>query len=408
MDYIKIANEALAERARLVNELRSVNDDKTLTDAEKRERVEKINVDVEAKTAEARDAVEAAERETEVRSLTERAGKLVVPGAEGGEKRTAVDEFRDELRNVMTPGAGGLELTVPSFDSRAAGANTAKLTDSAWAGTTVQSKFVAEVLEALTEFSPILSAGPRIIVTTSGEQMDWPLKNGRIVAAAVAEGATYTKSKGSFTRFSLNAFKYGIIAEATQEMLKDSALPLESIIAQDLGESLAIKTAVDFLKGDGTTAPQGLVTATTLNTPLANRAAITTDALVTHQHSITPAYRKRAKWYVSDDFVLAARLLKDGQGRYVWVDGLQAGQSDTLLGKEVITDVNMDVATGAGKIPALFGDYSKFIVRFVGSANVSRSDEYGWDSDIVAWKANVRCDSGQSDAASVAKITLAA
>jgi HK97 family phage major capsid protein len=408
VDYKALAEAALEERAKLVTELRSVNDDKTLTDADKERRGAELNAEIAAKTAEARAAVEDGEREAESRDLFDRAGKLVNPAGGGQEKRSELDEFRNELRSVQDRNGGDLDLTVPAFDTRAAGTNTAKLTDSAWAGTTVQSKFVAEVLQSLTEFSPILQSGARIVVTSSGEKMEWPLKNGRIVAAAVAEGATYTKSKGSFTRFTLDAFKYGIIAEATYEMLKDTQLPLESIIAQDLGESLAIKTAVDFLKGDGTTGPQGLVTATTLNTALANRAAITTDALVTFQHSITPSYRRNAKWYVSDDFVLAARLLKDGQGRYVWQDGIQLGAPDTLLGKQVVTDVNMDVATGAGKIPALFGDFSKFIIRFVGGATVSRSDEYGWDSDIVAWKANVRVDSGQSDAASVAKITLTA
>lgn len=402
MDFKKLAEAALTERARLVNEARSINDDANLSDAEKRERIERVNADIEAKTAEARSFVEQGEREVEARDLAARAGGLFVPQQE---QREALASLDDEIRSLSKGDVLGIEA---SSEYRAAGANTAKLTDSAWAGTTVQNKFVAEVIQAMRDYSPILQAGVRIISTKTGEKIEWPVKNGNIVAAAVAEGATYGKSKGSFTRWAIDAYKYGVIAEGTYEMLNDSAIPLASIIAEDIGESLAEVTNADFLNGNGTTAPHGIVPATVLNTTLANAAAITTDALVTFTHSVKPQYRNKAKWYVSDDFVLKARLLKDGQGRYVWQDGLTAGAPDVLLGKEVIVDPFMDTTVGAGNNPVVFGDFSKYLVRFVGSVNLSRSDEYGWDSDIVAWKGSVRCDAGLTDAAALAKITMTA
>jgi hypothetical protein len=79
MDFAALATAAL-EKRQPGSELRSVEADTVLSDAEKRERVERIDADVRGLEAEARDAVERGEREAEVRSLAERAGGLVVPG----------------------------------------------------------------------------------------------------------------------------------------------------------------------------------------------------------------------------------------------------------------------------------------------------------------------------------------
>ena len=68
----------------------------------------------------------------------------------------------------------------------------------------------------------------------------------------------------------------------------------------------------------------------------------------------------------------------------------------------------MDTTVGAAKVPVVFGDFSKYLVRFVGSVDLSRSDEYGWDADIVAWKGSVRVDGGLTDASALAKITMTA
>lgn len=401
-----MAENALEKRANLYSQMQGVNDDTALNEAEKRERIERLDGEMRQLEEYARDAVERGEREARAADLFARAGKLFAPRTQDSKR---ADEVGAELRAVALGEARGFELvTSGDFDTRAAaGPNTAKLTDTAWAGTTVQNTFVAEVLESLTESSPILSAGVRIISTTSGEKMEWPVKNGKLIAQRVGEGAVYPRSKGSFTRWSVDAFKYGVIAEATLEMLRDSALPLASIVAADLGEAIADATNADFLRGDGTTGPHGLVPATVLSKTATSATVVNYDDLINLQHSIRPKYRNRAAFYGSDDFALKARLVKDLEGRYVWQNAVTAGMPDTLLGKAFITDTFMD-SYAASKVPVLYGDYSKFLVRFVGSVNISRSDEYGWDSDVVAWKANVRADSGLTDAAAVVKLTTPA
>ncbi|MFB7185200.1 phage major capsid protein [Streptomyces sp. NPDC056230] len=401
MDYAAAAKAALEKRARLVAEMRSVNDDSTLSEAEKRERIGRLDTDITGLEAEAREAVEAGEREAEVRSLTSRAGALFAPAGEHQERdATNLDEM---FREVGRGESRGFDVTADR-ELRIATTGTA-----ANAGTTVQTTFVTEIMEALRETSPFMQAGVKLITTASGERMDWPVKNGRLVASKVAENAAYPKSDMSFDRWSIDSHKVGVMAEATTEMLEDSALPLASLLATDMGEAIADATALAFLKGSGTGEANGLLPAITLNAGTLSLAATGTaasDKFVELQHAIISKYRRNAYFYTSDAGALYLRKLKDADGRYLWQPSVLAGQPDTFLGKSITTDPNMEWV--AGKTGVVFGDFSKYLVRFVRTVQVTRSDEYGFDRDVVAWKARLRYDGGVTDGAAFAKLTVAA
>lgn len=396
-----MAEDALTEARRLTEEARSVNDDATLSDAEKRERIEKIVADADAKRAEARSHIEQGEREAEVRSLSERAGRLVVPTAD---KRDANGrDLASELRAVGLGQSRSVTIEADGDELR-----TALTTNSANAGTTVDTTFVAQVIQSLRDSSPFLSTGVRIVHTATGEQMDWPVKNGRLVAARVAEGDAYSKSDMSFTRTSLHAWKYGVIAEASIEMLQDSALDISGLLATDIGEALADESAADFLTGDGASKPQGLLTGVTLGSVSAAHNP-TFDELITLQHSVISKYRRNAVWYTSDEAVLALRLVQDNEGRYIWQDSVTAGSPDTLLGKPVFTDPNMPAPSGVSVKSVAFGDFGRcYVVRFARNVEVVRSDEYGFDTDVVAFKGRVRVDGAVQDGAAVAALTTPA
>lgn len=386
MDFELKATEALESRMRLINELRAVNDDASLTDAGKAERSAKLEGDIVALEAEARKFVEMGERDLEARDLSSRAQALRKPDA--GETRQAEVSLADELRGV----ALGQRNEVVVDLRAAAGATTAITTDAANAGNTIGKTFATEVLESMRDRSDIFRYA-RIVTTASGEVIQWPLKNARPTAAVVAEGAVYGKSEGGFTTFSLGASKYGVIVEGTKEMLNDSLLNLESILAQDAGEAVADKVAAD--------AVAKLLT----DVPKYNGAgaALVADDVIKIQHSILSGYRRNGVYLLNDATLATVRTFKDTTNQYLWQPSLQAGQPDLLAGKSVITDPNMPTAAAGdgSKSVLLFGDLSKFIIRQVAGLQVTRSDEYGFDSDIVAWKVNWRGSFGLADTAAI-------
>jgi HK97 family phage major capsid protein len=394
MDFAALANAALEERMKLVTELRTIEGDSTLSDAEKRERVERIDRDVTRLEAEARDAVERGEREREVRSLAERAGGLVLPGAP--ESRTGDRDEASELRALARGEVAGVD-----FDLRTATSGTA-----ANAGNTFANTFVAQVIEAMRVRSDFFSKA-RVLTTGSGETMEWPVKNGRPTAAQVSENTAYGKSDESWTKTNIGAYKYGVIVEATNEIVDDSQLDILGILAQDAGEAVADKVMADLLVGNGTSKPWGWVTRSTGAVNAANLAGVTTDNLIDLQHSILRPYRKNAVFMTSDSAIQSLRKLKDTTGNYIWQPSLQAGAPDTILGTGIMTDPNI-VTSGAGAKVLVYGDPSKYLIRQVKNLRVVRSDEYGYDRDVVAFKVTWRGSGDLFDTASVKALTVTA
>lgn len=392
MDFAAVAKAALEKRAGLIEELRSVESDASLSEAEKRTRVERIDADVSSLEAEARDAVERGEREAEVRSLAERAGGLVpgtVPEGRSGE--------RDEAAELRAVARG--ELAGVDFDLR-----TAQTGQAANAGNTKPRTFVAQVIEAMRVRSDFFSLA-RVMTTASGETIEYPVKNSRPTAGRVAENTPYGKSDGSWGKTEIGSHKYGVIVEATSEIVADSALDILGILAEDAGEAVADLVMADLLTGDGTGKPFGWITRSTGAVNAADLASVTTDDLIDLQHSILKPYRRNAVFVTSDTAIRNLRKLKDANGNYIWQPSLTAGAPDMILGTRLVTDPN--VATeGAGAKPIVYGDPSKYLIRQVRTLRVVRSDEYGFDRDVTAFKVTWRGSGDLFDLASVKALTI--
>lgn len=400
MDYIALANAALEKRTRAFNELRSVMEDASLTDAAKAERSEKLNADISALGTEAEGYIRQAEQEVEHRELNARAAKL----AGGRETRTDVRDEAAELRAL----ARG-EVTEVSFDLRTATTGTATN-----AGNTKQTTFVATVLEAMRNRSQFFGRA-RLLTTSGGEVMEWPIKNALNPATAPVSGAAltaentpYAKGDQSWTKTSIGAFKYGVIVEATQEIVADSALPILSILASDAGEAVADVVVSDLLLGNGTNKPAGWAyRATTSGVNAANLAGITFANMLDLQYSLTAPYRRNGVYMVNDSAVPVLSKIVDSTGNYLWRPSVQAGEPDTIWGKPVITDPNMPTSGASAKV-ALFGDPSKYLIRQVSGLRVTRSDEYGFDRDVIAYKVSWRGSGDLFDLNSVKALTVTA
>jgi HK97 family phage major capsid protein len=392
MDFASVAKAALEKRANLISELRSVEADTSLSEAEKRERVERIDVDVRGLEVEAREAVERGEREAEVRSLAQRAGGLLLPGSP--EARQGERDEAAELRAVARGDMPGVD-----FDLRTATSGT-----PANAGNTYANTFVAQVIEAMRVRSEFFSKA-RTLTTGSGETIEYPVKNGRPTAAQVGENTAYGKSDGSWTKTNIGAYKYGVIVEATQEIVDDSQLDILGILAEDAGEAVADKVMADLLVGNGTGKPWGWITRATGGVNAASLGAVTTNDLIDLQHSILKPYRRNAVFMTSDQAVQNLRKLKDTTGNYIWQPALTAGAPDTILGTAIMTDPNV-VTSGAGAKVLVYGDPSKYLIRQAKSLRVVRSDEYGYDRDVVAFKVTWRGSGDLFDLASVKALTV--
>lgn len=112
-----------------------------------------------------------------------------------------------------------------------------------------------------------------------------------------------------------------------------------------------------FVKGNGTTQAQGILTSTETRSVEAAGVTITADDLIDTFYSIASAYSARGAWMMNRGTMAVVRKMKDSDGAYLWQPSIAAGQPPTLLGRPVYEAVDMP-AVAPEATPVLFGDFA--------------------------------------------------
>ena len=162
--------------------------------------------------------------------------------------------------------------------------------------------------------------------------------------------------------------------KATQTMLDDAMMDVESWIAAEVEQEFTEKEGAAFCSGDGIKKPRGFLDYTQVangsyawgsigyvGTGGSDFAAspASADAILDLVYALKPSYRQNGKFLMNDLIAGKVRKFKDSNGDYVWQPSLQAGQPAQLLGYAVDNDDNMpDV--GANNCPIAFADWQRF------------------------------------------------
>jgi HK97 family phage major capsid protein len=262
---------------------------------------------------------------------------------------------------------------------------------------------VERIERALLQFGGVRSVAT-IVRTTSGEPLEFPTSDDTSSAGEllgeVADSDDSAASDGniSTSNVTLNAYKLSSkIVRVSRELLDDSAVDFEGFIGDVLGERLGRGMATYLTTGNGSTQPNGVVTASTAGKTAASASTVTGDELIDLMHSVDPAYRQGAAWMMKDSTVQVIRKLKDSDNQYLWQSGLKDGMPDMLLGAPLV--VNQQVAAIAASAKTiLFGDFSKYLVRDVGGIRLVRADQRYVEYDQVGFIAFARFDGDLLDA----------
>jgi predicted phage gp36 major capsid-like protein len=143
---------------------------------------------------------------------------------------------------------------------------------------------------------------------------------------------------------------------------------------QAFSVGIARGAGADLVNGNGTTAPQGLLTAAANSgvTTQASGVISATDVNDTY-FSLNRAYRNSPKcaWVMSDTVYQMIRAAKDSNNRPLLN---MHGDDETLMGKKIL--VSPSVPSAAGSKGLIFGDLSQYVVRVVkNSTEITRSIE---------------------------------
>ena len=384
--------------------------------------------DTEAKEIEARfdarmvdhDAIDAKlNREDKIATAEKRAVESRRPNPADGSDDGSVEPVKAEYRNVFAKVICGQQDTLSSeerqvlkqgmteYRAQTGGTTTA-------GGFTVPTTLSDEIVRSMLAWGPMYSEDvATIISTTSGNPLKIPTINDTAVTAvAHTEAAAIVNDGGkdaTFGQKSLDAYSFDTeFIRWSWELDMDSIFSMEQLLGSLLGERLGRIANLQLTTGSGSSAPNGVVTASSLGKTAAATSAVTFDEIFDLEHSVDPAYRMspKTRYMFNDSTLLAVRKLKDGDGNYLWQQGnVIAGAPSTFNGRAYSINQAMDSLAAAKKV-ITFGDFSKYYVRKVGAPVIGVMKERFWPDMGIAGL--IRFDGELGDTAAVKHLITAA
>jgi len=310
--------------------------------------------------------------------------------------RRGIGAMSDEERSLLQSRFNSLPEDNPEVRDLSA------ITGSA-GGFTVPTGFLAQIDQAMKDYSGVLQSRAQVITTDAGNDLPWPTVNDTAnEGEQVDENTAVGGQDVAFGQITAKAYLFSsklVLVPLT--LMQDTGIDLEGLLASLLAERLGRIANRRLTSGTGANQPQGVVTGSTLGVTAAGASAITYDETIDLQHSIDPAYRADAEYMFHDDALKLFRKLKDSDGRPIWMPAANAamanGAPGLLNNSPYRINMHMD-SPATGKKSVLYGDFSKYKVRRVKSITLVRLAERYAEKMQIGFFAFMRLDGRLSNA----------
>ncbi len=275
-------------------------------------------------------------------------------------------------------------------------------TDFDAGGSLVPTSFMPRLETMMLKYGDLLSVADTM-VTENGNIIDWPTMDdtantgGQISELTNMASGVLNPLTGSLQWSAYDLTSFPVVV--SERLLEDSPIALSTMLPDMLGERLGriLHTKCTTGTGGGATF-RGIVTASTLGVTTASGSAITLDEIIDLQHSVPFAYRSNNALMMHDSVVKYLRKLKDGENRYIWVNGTAPGLPDSIIpgtqGTPMRIVVNQDMASSVATTnkTILCGDFSRYKIRRVRGISLRRLDETYATTRQVGFVAFMRAD----------------
>jgi HK97 family phage major capsid protein len=182
--------------------------------------------------------------------------------------------------------------------------------------------------------------------------------------------ASSETSTPAFERISIALHELAAMPKASQRLLDDAAFDIEGWLAERIADKFARAEAAAFVTGNGSDKPKGFLSHTKVAngswawnsvgyvaTGAAGGFGSTADCVVDLVYALGAPYRANGTFVMNSKTAGTVRKLKDADGRFLWSDGLAAGEPARLLGYPVLVAEDMpDIAADSYSIA--FGDFA--------------------------------------------------
>lgn len=267
--------------------------------------------------------------------------------------------FNAYLRSGSDDGLRGLELEGKAMSTAVNG-------DGGYLVDPVTSETIKSVLKSSASIRQVAN-----VVNVNATSYDVLIDTTDIGAGWNDETSVSETTTSNVDRISIPLYELSALPKASQRLLDDSAFDIEAWLAERIADKFARAEAAAFINGDGDDKPTGFMTHTKVADATwswDNLGYIATgsdgafdpndpaDAIVDMVYALGARYRANGTFVMNSKTAGAVRKLKDADGRFLWSDGMAAGEPARLLGYPVLIAEDMpDIASGAYAIA--FGDF---------------------------------------------------
>ncbi len=231
------------------------------------------------------------------------------------------------------------------------------------------------IIKKAQDFSPMRRYAS--VQMISGDALEGLNDNGVISTGWVGETAARTATgTPQLGMWKVQAHEIYANPQATQRMLDDAEINVESWISRKLAEAFGQAEASAFISGDGVGKPRGILSRTFATTTDASRAWGTVQKVASGASGAFVASPNAAdclislmtalhlKYWAGAIFAMnrythgEVMKLKDDTGAYIWQPNFQLGAAGTILGQKVDASFDHLPSLGAASKSIVFGDFS--------------------------------------------------
>lgn len=353
-------------------------------------------------------------REEELRSMDEKfvkeqeAAEAEKRAQKDGEKTLSVDERRGQafsafLRNGLTNLTPEERQALNEMRAQGVGVND-------HGGYTVPKEMQARIVEQMKAYGGIASVA-QILTTSDGRTIEWITADGTTEEGElIGENTAATEADTLFGIANLGAKKLSSkIIRVSNELLQDSAINIESYLADRIAQRIGRAEAKYLIQGTGAgtpAQPKGLAASVTGTTQAKTAGKVDWLDVNALLHSLDPAYRNvgNSRLAFNDNTLKLLKEMVDGQNRPLWLPDVAGVAPSTILGKQYVIDQGIaDIAKDAKFI--YFGDFNRFVVRRVAYMTLKRLVERYAEFDQTAFLAFHRFDCVLEDTSAIKALT---
>ena len=236
-------------------------------------------------------------------------------------------------------------------------------------GYLVNEEYTNEIIKAVVQFSPVREYARAM--TISGSDVTLRKRTGRPGVTKQVENVSNSENTNlTYGLVKIPLKNYFSIQVTPNQLLEDAAFNVEQEISTDCSFEFGVSEGTDFIKGDGVSAPEGILTNANVGTVTTATTTFSANDVIALYYGIFEAYAQRGTFMFHRQNIMRIRQFISDTGMYLWQPGLNGDAASMILGRPLREAVDLTSTASATNTIGIFGDFARGY-RIVDKVNIN-------------------------------------